>query len=182
MTKSAMAVPGLAEGQVNTVKMDGSQWSKLTLLTTQNLARSYCKQLNTNHHHHHHHHQVCRHSAVLQCCNAAGQSGFKSADMYLPCMGHNCHARQQHRKESDLVKQRREILDIYWWLQSPRYGFQTKQLESKNLYNQKIADYKITPCRLSSRHFSTLDLPGHLHQWGPNSAKQNGHRKPPRHI
>ena len=83
MTKSAMAVPGLAEGQVNTVKMDGSQWSKLTLLTTQNLARSYCKQLNTNHHHHHHHHQVCRHSAVLQCCNAAGQSGFKSADTYL---------------------------------------------------------------------------------------------------
>ena len=43
MTKSAMAVPGLEEGQVSTVKMEGSQWSKLTLLTTQNLARSYCR-------------------------------------------------------------------------------------------------------------------------------------------
>ncbi len=29
MTKSAMAVPGLSEGQVNTVKILGSMWSKL---------------------------------------------------------------------------------------------------------------------------------------------------------
>ncbi len=29
MTKSATAVPGFAEGQVNTVKMLGSMWSKL---------------------------------------------------------------------------------------------------------------------------------------------------------
>ena len=70
MTKSAMAVPGLEEGQVSTVKMEGSQWSKLTLLTTQNLAKSYCKHLNT--HHHHHYRQVCRHTAVLQCCRLPG--------------------------------------------------------------------------------------------------------------
>ena len=43
MTKSAMAVPGLEEGQVSTVKMEGSQWSKLTELITQKLARSYWK-------------------------------------------------------------------------------------------------------------------------------------------
>jgi hypothetical protein len=59
MTKSAMAVPcnqmnqhstilcmikyltGLLDGHVRTVKMDGSQWSKLTLLITQKLAKSY---------------------------------------------------------------------------------------------------------------------------------------------
>jgi hypothetical protein len=29
MTKSAMAVPGFREGQVSTVKMLGSMWSKL---------------------------------------------------------------------------------------------------------------------------------------------------------
>ena len=46
MTKSAMAVPGFDEGQVSTVKMEGSQWSKLTLLMTQNLERSYWKHLN----------------------------------------------------------------------------------------------------------------------------------------
>ena len=42
MTKSAMAVPGFSEGQVSTVKMEGSAWSKLTEFMVQKLARSYC--------------------------------------------------------------------------------------------------------------------------------------------
>jgi hypothetical protein len=33
MTKSATAVPGMGEGAVSTVKIDGSGWSKLTALT-----------------------------------------------------------------------------------------------------------------------------------------------------
>src|SRR2546423_15512234 len=41
MTKSQFATPGWAEGDVNTVKIDGSGWSKLTVLITMKRARSY---------------------------------------------------------------------------------------------------------------------------------------------
>src|SRR3954469_3182763 len=41
MTKSQFATPGWPDGEVSTVKMDGSAWSKLTVLITMNFARSY---------------------------------------------------------------------------------------------------------------------------------------------
>ena len=41
MTKSRMAVPGLFEGHVRTVKMLGSMWSNDTEFTTQKWARLY---------------------------------------------------------------------------------------------------------------------------------------------
>ena len=40
-TKSATATPGTAEGQVSTVKMLGSAWSKPTAFIGQNLSKSY---------------------------------------------------------------------------------------------------------------------------------------------
>ena len=68
------------------------------------------------------------------------------------------------------MKQRREILDICWWLQSPRYGFQTKQLESKSLYDQKITDNKITPCH-QEMHFLYLGLARPFAPMGPKFGK-----------
>src|ERR1700677_3596218 len=41
MTKSTLAVPGSPEGAVSTVKMDGSGWSKLTVLMQLKRAMSY---------------------------------------------------------------------------------------------------------------------------------------------
>jgi len=41
ITKSAVAVPGIEEGHVNTVKILGSGWSNETELIVQNLSRSY---------------------------------------------------------------------------------------------------------------------------------------------
>src|SRR5688500_19271934 len=41
MTKSQLAVPACAEGEVSTVKIDGSAWSKLTVLITMKRASSY---------------------------------------------------------------------------------------------------------------------------------------------
>src|SRR6476661_4667754 len=41
MTKSQLATPGVPEGDVSTVKMDGSEWSKLTVLTAMKRARLY---------------------------------------------------------------------------------------------------------------------------------------------
>ena len=41
MTKSQFAVPGWLDGEVSTVKIDGSGWSKLTVLTAMKRARSY---------------------------------------------------------------------------------------------------------------------------------------------
>src|SRR5688572_12728857 len=41
MTKSTLATPGCAEGEVSTVKMDGSAWSKVTVLIAMKRARSY---------------------------------------------------------------------------------------------------------------------------------------------
>ncbi len=41
ITKSTLAVPGVSDGEVSTVKIDGSGWSKLTLLTALKRARSY---------------------------------------------------------------------------------------------------------------------------------------------
>ena len=40
MTKSAAASPGVSEGQVKTVKMEGSGWSKDTLLIVLKRERS----------------------------------------------------------------------------------------------------------------------------------------------
>ncbi len=41
ITKSQLATPGCPEGEVSTVKMDGSEWSKVTVLTAMKRARSY---------------------------------------------------------------------------------------------------------------------------------------------
>ena len=41
ITKSTLAVPGVSEGEVSTVKIDGSGWSKLTVLIALKRARSY---------------------------------------------------------------------------------------------------------------------------------------------
>src|SRR3990167_1519025 len=41
MTKSQLATPGWPEGEVSTVKIDGSAWSKLTVLIAMKRARSY---------------------------------------------------------------------------------------------------------------------------------------------
>src|SRR5678816_3613168 len=41
MTKSQLATPGSPDGDVSTVKMDGSGWSKLTVLIVMKRARSY---------------------------------------------------------------------------------------------------------------------------------------------
>ena len=41
MTKSQLATPGVPEGEVSTVKIDGSGWSKLTVLIAMKRARSY---------------------------------------------------------------------------------------------------------------------------------------------
>src|SRR5262245_23429830 len=41
ITKSQLATPGWAEGEVSTVKIDGSGWSKLTVLITMHFDRSY---------------------------------------------------------------------------------------------------------------------------------------------
>ena len=40
-TKSTFAVPAVSEGDVSTVKIDGSGWSKLTVLIALKRARSY---------------------------------------------------------------------------------------------------------------------------------------------
>src|SRR5882724_8582263 len=40
-TKSTFAVPGVSDGDVSTVKIDGSGWSKLTVLIALKRARSY---------------------------------------------------------------------------------------------------------------------------------------------
>jgi hypothetical protein len=40
ITKSALARPGTSLGEVSTVKIDGSGWSKLTVLIVLNRARS----------------------------------------------------------------------------------------------------------------------------------------------
>src|SRR5689334_23820432 len=41
MTKSQLAVPWVSDGEVRTVKIDGSGWSKLTVLIVLKRARSY---------------------------------------------------------------------------------------------------------------------------------------------
>src|SRR6188768_2750876 len=41
ITKSRLAVPGVSDGEVRTVKIDGSGWSKLTVLMALKRARSY---------------------------------------------------------------------------------------------------------------------------------------------
>ena len=41
MTKSQFAVPGCPEGEVSTVKIDGSAWSTVTVFTAMKSARSY---------------------------------------------------------------------------------------------------------------------------------------------
>ena len=41
MTKSAFAVPAISDGDVSTVKIDGSGWSKLIVPIVLNRARSY---------------------------------------------------------------------------------------------------------------------------------------------
>lgn len=41
MTKSATATPASWDGQVSTVKMDGSGWSAVTVFTAWKRARSY---------------------------------------------------------------------------------------------------------------------------------------------
>src|SRR5258705_9282831 len=41
MTKSQLAVPTTSEGEVRTVKIDGSAWSKLTVLMALKRAKSY---------------------------------------------------------------------------------------------------------------------------------------------
>ena len=41
ITKSQFAVPGISVGEVSTVKIDGSGWSKLTVLIVLKRARSY---------------------------------------------------------------------------------------------------------------------------------------------
>ena len=40
MTKSQFAVPGVSDGEVRTVKIDGSGWSKLTVPMALNRRRS----------------------------------------------------------------------------------------------------------------------------------------------
>ena len=40
MTKSQLAVPGVSDGEVRTVKIDGSGWSKLTVLIVLKRRRS----------------------------------------------------------------------------------------------------------------------------------------------
>jgi len=41
MTKSAFAVPAISDGDVSTVKIDGSGWSNETVLTALKRRRSY---------------------------------------------------------------------------------------------------------------------------------------------
>jgi len=41
ITKSTFAVPGVSEGEVSTVKIDGSGWSKVTVFMALKRARSY---------------------------------------------------------------------------------------------------------------------------------------------
>ncbi len=41
MTKSTFATPGESEGEVSTVKIEGSAWSKLTVFIALKRARSY---------------------------------------------------------------------------------------------------------------------------------------------
>ena len=41
ITKSQLAVPGVSVGEVSTVKIEGSGWSKLTVSIVLNRARSY---------------------------------------------------------------------------------------------------------------------------------------------
>jgi hypothetical protein len=41
ITKSQLAVPAVSVGEVSTVKIDGSGWSKLTVPIVLNSARSY---------------------------------------------------------------------------------------------------------------------------------------------
>ena len=43
ITKSTLAVPRVSEGDVSTVKIDGSAWSKLTVFIVLKRARSYLK-------------------------------------------------------------------------------------------------------------------------------------------
>src|SRR5690242_8712533 len=40
-TKSTLAVPGVSEGEVSTVKIDGSAWSNVTVFIALNRPRSY---------------------------------------------------------------------------------------------------------------------------------------------
>src|SRR4029077_10410646 len=67
ITKSQLAIPGAPEGEVSTVKMEGSEWSKVTVFTAMNRARSYL-------------------SGVPLPCHATTSSGecFASADQRLP--------------------------------------------------------------------------------------------------
>src|SRR5215471_20610318 len=41
ITKSTLAVPGVSDGEVRTVKIDGSAWSKVTVFIALKRARSY---------------------------------------------------------------------------------------------------------------------------------------------
>ena len=108
MTKSAIAVPSLALGQVSTVKILemcfhetftgflfffqkwnylGSLWSKLTLFTTQKLARLYWGD---------HQSRKCtkKKKKIIE---------FTKFVLYQPCTEHSSHARQQRQKASGLV-------------------------------------------------------------------------------
>ena len=147
MTKSQRAVPSSVVGAVSTVKIEGSAWSKATVLITMNLARSYLRCVVA----------TCivrakKLSAVCVCiCERGARHELSSRFTNDPvnhtapsqaqhtCKERSCHATRRHQTETTLAWQKTDLLGTLKRPQTQRLCRHTCGKEKRALVTTKSA-------------------------------------------